>query len=292
MTCPQEACSTESVDAETLAGQRVEQVIEYAAGMKLVSSGRPLTGYKIDCPEDDETIGPIAVSGPSVGRDAKTGVSLTYSPKWLRTGDLGFRWNGELYVCGRNDDYVVVRGRNLYAPAIEGRAVACGLPRRTMVLSLRNLRKTHPAPQNLIQPRYGERYAVPPPGTIPADATDVLGAPVATSVMSSVLSVEGARRTAGGPPPVGGGGAGVPENRQNAQIGSTNPARANERGGEPFAKAQDSRAHSAGSGDARGSLDSCAAMAVAARRCPDDRVVVAGPLDRQRRHRRRGGDRS
>ena len=76
--------------------------------------------------------------------------------------------------------------------------------------------------------------------------------------------------------------AAVPERRPNKQIGSTNPARANERGGEPFAKAQDSRAHPAASGFAGGSLDSGAAMVVAARHRPGGGAVVAGPNDRRR----------
>ena len=34
---------------------------------------------------------------------------------WLSTGDLGFVYDGELYICGRHKDIVVVRGAN-HAP--------------------------------------------------------------------------------------------------------------------------------------------------------------------------------
>src|SRR5262249_56452996 len=50
-------------------------------------------------------------------------------------------------------------------------------------------------------------------------------------------------------------GAAVPETGPNTQIGSTNPARANERGDEPFAKGLDSRPHPTTARMARGGVD-------------------------------------
>lgn len=38
---------------------------------------------------------------------------------YLRTGDLGFLWKGELYICGRIKDLIIVRGRNHYPQDIE-----------------------------------------------------------------------------------------------------------------------------------------------------------------------------
>ncbi|MGI8335278.1 fatty acyl-AMP ligase [Actinomadura scrupuli] len=38
---------------------------------------------------------------------------------WLRTGDLGFWWGGELYVTGRIKDLIIVDGRNHYPQDIE-----------------------------------------------------------------------------------------------------------------------------------------------------------------------------
>lgn len=38
---------------------------------------------------------------------------------WLRTGDLGFIYEGEVFVCGRCKDLIIVRGRNHYPQDIE-----------------------------------------------------------------------------------------------------------------------------------------------------------------------------
>jgi acyl-CoA synthetase (AMP-forming)/AMP-acid ligase II len=57
---------------------------------------------------------------------------------WYCTGDLGFRWGGELYVVGRKKDLLIVGGENLYPQDIEeivcahpaihdGRGIALGL---------------------------------------------------------------------------------------------------------------------------------------------------------------------
>ena len=41
------------------------------------------------------------------------------SATWLRSGDLGFFHDGELYVCGRSKDLIIVRGLNYYPQDIE-----------------------------------------------------------------------------------------------------------------------------------------------------------------------------
>jgi amino acid adenylation domain-containing protein len=75
-------------------------------------------------------IGEIWVSGPSVGqgywnRQEETAqtfqayLSDTGERPFLRTGDLGFLHNDELFITGRAKDLIIIRGRNLYPQDIE-----------------------------------------------------------------------------------------------------------------------------------------------------------------------------
>jgi acyl-CoA synthetase (AMP-forming)/AMP-acid ligase II len=38
---------------------------------------------------------------------------------FLRTGDLGFMHRGELFICGRHKDMLIIRGRNIYPHDVE-----------------------------------------------------------------------------------------------------------------------------------------------------------------------------
>jgi acyl-CoA synthetase (AMP-forming)/AMP-acid ligase II len=102
----------------------------------LVSSGLPapdLTVLIVDpetqlrCPEN--RVGEIWVAGPSIAagywNQASTtkvfGVHLCDSDQgpFLRTGDLGFLKDGELFVTGRIKDLIIIRGLNYYPHDIE-----------------------------------------------------------------------------------------------------------------------------------------------------------------------------
>ncbi|AFZ23801.1 amino acid adenylation enzyme/thioester reductase family protein [Cylindrospermum stagnale PCC 7417] len=75
-------------------------------------------------------VGEIWVSGPSIGsgywnRPEETeqtfGAYLqdTEAGPFLRTGDLGFLHNDELFITGRVKDLIIIRGRNLYPQDLE-----------------------------------------------------------------------------------------------------------------------------------------------------------------------------
>ena len=75
-------------------------------------------------------IGEIWVSGPSVGQGYwqrqedteqifRAHLNNTGEGPFLRTGDLGFLYNGELFITGRVKDLIIIRGRNLYPQDIE-----------------------------------------------------------------------------------------------------------------------------------------------------------------------------
>jgi acyl-CoA synthetase (AMP-forming)/AMP-acid ligase II len=79
---------------------------------------------------DADEVGEIWVSAPSVAqgywnRPEETKITFgaylagTGEGPFLRTGDLGFLGDGELYVTGRLKDLIIIGGRNLYPQEIE-----------------------------------------------------------------------------------------------------------------------------------------------------------------------------
>lgn len=77
----------------------------------------------------DGEVGEIWVQGPSVAqgfwnapdasREAFQARLAGHAGHFLRTGDLGFIYDGELYVTGRIKDLIIIRGRNLYPQDLE-----------------------------------------------------------------------------------------------------------------------------------------------------------------------------
>ena len=130
---PGEPPTVASFDTEMLS-QGVAQ--RATPGTSLVSYGTPTSPeVRIVDPEsrrevDGAQIGEIWTRGDNIclGYWNKTeetgytfGATIDGAPdeKWLRTGDLGFISDGELFVVGRLKDLLIVRGRNHYPDDIE-----------------------------------------------------------------------------------------------------------------------------------------------------------------------------
>jgi len=102
-----------------------------ARAREIVSVGTPLPGVEVridlpastaqtgaGAPLEENRVGRVRVRGPSVmggyfGNPEATARAL--EDGWLDTGDLGFIRGGELYLCGRAKELVILRGRN-HAP--------------------------------------------------------------------------------------------------------------------------------------------------------------------------------
>lgn len=103
---------------------------------RLVGCGHPWTDHEILI-VDPETrrareareIGEIWIRGPSVAQgywnrrdeteDVFGGMTVDAVGPYLRSGDLGFLDGGELFVCGRIKDLIVIRGQNHFPLDIE-----------------------------------------------------------------------------------------------------------------------------------------------------------------------------
>jgi acyl-CoA synthetase (AMP-forming)/AMP-acid ligase II len=124
-------------DTAALEQRRLVECSEGDPGARpFVSNGEPLPGYGLRIVDPDtrrectsQEIGEIWISGPAVAQGYWNKPQETEEifharldngeGPYLRTGDLGFVKNGEIYICGRMKDVIIINGRNLSAIDIE-----------------------------------------------------------------------------------------------------------------------------------------------------------------------------
>jgi len=88
---------------------------------EIVGVGRPVASMevRIDAPPGRD-VGQIEFRGPSMLTRYIGAASPFTADGWVRTGDEGVVGpDGELFVLGRTDDVIVLRGRNLYVIELE-----------------------------------------------------------------------------------------------------------------------------------------------------------------------------
>jgi fatty-acyl-CoA synthase len=122
--------TTDRVDVAAMrAGTAARATAETdGATMELVSCGRPFPGHELAIVSPDQRhlgereVGEIWLRGPSVtagyyGNPEAT--EETFGGGWLHTGDLGYIAGGELFICGRAKDLIILNGKNYYPQDIE-----------------------------------------------------------------------------------------------------------------------------------------------------------------------------
>jgi len=109
------------------------------ATFELVSSGRAILETRlaiVDAAAGRRSapgaIGEVWIGGPTVcagywQRPAETAETFQARIEgepgtWMRSGDLGYLDDGELFICGRAKDLIIIRGRNYYPQDIEATA--------------------------------------------------------------------------------------------------------------------------------------------------------------------------
>ncbi|MDR2116869.1 MAG: aminotransferase class I/II-fold pyridoxal phosphate-dependent enzyme [Planctomycetaceae bacterium] len=127
------------LDAEALSvGKAVDAVPETGKITRQVSSGKNILAdqriaivdpeFCVECSE--RVVGEIWVRGSSIAKgywNAPEATEQTFHARiaetnegpFMRTGDLGFMIEGELFVTGRIKDLIIIRGVNLYPQDIE-----------------------------------------------------------------------------------------------------------------------------------------------------------------------------
>ena len=133
-----------SLDAEALQDLRAEEAEPGREARALVSCGTPPEKHAVRVvdpdtrdPCADGRVGEIWVSGPSVAagywnRPDDTETVFRARPAgeddgapFLRTGDLGFVLDGELFLTGRLKDLIIIGGANYYPQDIEWTVEEC-----------------------------------------------------------------------------------------------------------------------------------------------------------------------
>jgi len=93
-----------------------------AAAVTLANCGRAFEGHEVAIldaegePLPEQRVGEIALRGPSVMKGYWPEARTT---PWMLTGDRGFLSNGDLFICGRNKELIIVAGRNYHPADIE-----------------------------------------------------------------------------------------------------------------------------------------------------------------------------
>lgn len=135
---PETGYTTLSVSEEALKSGQFDPKEEQSNTKVLVSSGTIVESNRVEIVDpitlqrlDKGRIGEIWIQGPSVcaGYWGKPGYSLSIfsaqitgeetAGRFLRSGDLGFIHQGELYITGRMKELIIIDGRNFYPQDLE-----------------------------------------------------------------------------------------------------------------------------------------------------------------------------
>jgi fatty-acyl-CoA synthase len=128
---------TETVDADDLASELKARVADTGSGgvIEVVNCGETFEDHEVavfasedatsENPLPDRAVGELRVRGPSVTSGYFQEPELTkkaFAGDWLRTGDIGYLVDGDIFICGRLKELIIVNGRNYYPQDLEWEA--------------------------------------------------------------------------------------------------------------------------------------------------------------------------
>ncbi|SDX55217.1 fatty-acyl-CoA synthase [Saccharopolyspora shandongensis] len=120
----------DTVDADALEQQRRAEPAspDVERARRLALLGNPLPGLEVDVVDDsgrqlgERQVGRLRIRGEAVTPGYLTmdgPLSTQDAAGWLDTGDEGYLVDGQVVICGRRKDVIIMGGRNIYPVDIE-----------------------------------------------------------------------------------------------------------------------------------------------------------------------------
>jgi fatty-acyl-CoA synthase len=126
-----EELKTDRIDPDRYHTDKKAAAAANGNAVEIVCCGRSFPEHELSIQDEhgrilpDRAVGEICFRGPSVtvgywnNPQASRAAGLHERGGWLRTGDLGYMVDGEIYISGRLKDMLIVNGRNYYPQTIE-----------------------------------------------------------------------------------------------------------------------------------------------------------------------------
>ncbi|MBL8739721.1 MAG: fatty acyl-AMP ligase [Myxococcales bacterium] len=104
------------------------------------------TDANSDNPLPERSVGELRLRGPSVMVGYWNDAELTreaFAGGWLKTGDIGYLAGGNVHICGRSKEVIIVNGRNYYPQDMEWEASRVDGVRKGNVIAFGTMKPTH-----------------------------------------------------------------------------------------------------------------------------------------------------
>lgn len=205
---PLSGLRTDSVDRKVLESERYAAPAPRDAtnARAFAILGKPVPGLEIRVVDPgtgktlrEREVGELEIRGSSVTPgyyEDPEATAASFRGDWLRTGDLAYLLRGELVLCGRIKDVIIIGGRNVFPEDVE-RAVAevegvragnviafsvdSGKGKEHMVVAAETKADDHAALRRQVHARATEAAGAPPhdivlvgPGTLPKTSSGKL----------------------------------------------------------------------------------------------------------------------
>jgi fatty-acyl-CoA synthase len=150
--------TTDVVDGEALWAKGRAEPADPAldTATSIVQCGAAFEGHDIQVfapgdetsehPLGEREVGELRLRGPSLMNGYYNEPELTretFAGGWLKTGDLGYLAGGNVHICGRSKDVIIVNGRNYYPQDLEWEAGRVEGVRRGNVIAFGTMKPNH-----------------------------------------------------------------------------------------------------------------------------------------------------